>query len=93
MAAVEKISVALTPALAAAVREAVAGGDYASTSEVIRDALRRWRQARAERAQAVEDVRRLWREGLASGFGDAADAESIVARGRARLAGQHEPQT
>jgi antitoxin ParD1/3/4 len=40
---VEKLSIALTPEMAAAVRQAVASGEYASASEVIREALRLWR--------------------------------------------------
>jgi len=37
---VSKVSVALTPELAQLVQQAVAGGEYASGSEVIREALR-----------------------------------------------------
>ena len=40
---VEKMSVALTPEMAAAVRDAVASGEYASASEVVREALRLWK--------------------------------------------------
>jgi antitoxin ParD1/3/4 len=42
MPAVEKISIALPPEMAANVREAVETGEYASTSEVVRDALHEW---------------------------------------------------
>ncbi|MFO5475003.1 MAG: type II toxin-antitoxin system ParD family antitoxin, partial [Dolichospermum sp.] len=37
---VEKISIALTPEMAALVRDAVKSGEYASSSEIIREALR-----------------------------------------------------
>ncbi len=47
MATVEKISIALTGDLAALVGKDVESGDYASTSEVIRDALRDGRLKRA----------------------------------------------
>ncbi|MFI3197560.1 MAG: type II toxin-antitoxin system ParD family antitoxin [Methylococcaceae bacterium] len=40
MASVEKISIALTKDMASVVRQAVDSGEYASNSEVIRDALR-----------------------------------------------------
>ena len=40
MANVEKISVALTADMGAIVRQAVASGDHASASEVVRDTLR-----------------------------------------------------
>ena len=38
-----KISISLTDAHARLLNEAVASGDYASSSEVIREALREWR--------------------------------------------------
>jgi putative addiction module CopG family antidote len=46
MSKVEKISIALTDEMLASVKEAVASGDYASSSEVIRHALRDWRRMR-----------------------------------------------
>jgi antitoxin ParD1/3/4 len=67
MAGVEKISIALTPDLAAAVQEAVESGGYASTSEVIREALRDWREKRRLYAQQINELRRLWDEGIQSG--------------------------
>ena len=67
MANVEKISVALTPEMAADMRKAVESGEYASASEVMRDALREWRTRRDERARAMEELGRLWDEGIASG--------------------------
>ena len=67
MANVEKISVALTPEMAADMRRAVESGEYASASEVMRDALREWRTRRDERARAMDELGRLWDEGIASG--------------------------
>jgi len=86
MATVEKLSIALTPEFADDIRQAIATGDYASTSEVIRDALRAWKQVRQERAIAVRELSRLWREGVDSGEGEALDADDIKRRGRERLA-------
>lgn len=86
MATAQKISIALTPENASDIHAALASGEYASTSEVIRDALRAWKQARAERAVAIEELRRLWREGIQSGDNGPLDAEAIKRRGRARLA-------
>jgi putative addiction module CopG family antidote len=43
MSKLEKLSISLTPELASLVRRAVADGDYASTSEVIREALGDWK--------------------------------------------------
>lgn len=86
MGKVEKISVALTPELASTVREAVASGDYASTSEVMRDALRGWREVRAEREQATATLRSLIQEGLRSGEAADLNMEEIKRSGREALA-------
>src|SRR3546814_8263004 len=67
MGAVRKLSIALTEELASEVDNAVATGDYASTSEVIRDALRLWRRDRDDDRAEKLRLRRLWEEGLASG--------------------------
>ncbi len=40
MATVEKISIALPPKMVSIVRQAIEIGEYASSSEVVRDALR-----------------------------------------------------
>jgi len=60
-----KISVSLTDEHARLVNEAVASGDYASSSEVIREALRDWRGKRL--------LGQLWDEGIASGRADEGD--------------------
>lgn len=64
---VEKLSIAVTREMAAQVREVVAAGEYASASEVMREALRDWSRKREERARALEELGRLWDEGRASG--------------------------
>jgi antitoxin ParD1/3/4 len=43
------MSIALTPKLAAAVCAAVANGEYVSSSEVVREALRDWQLRRDDR--------------------------------------------
>lgn len=67
MVGVEKVSVALTPELAALMREVVEAGEYASASEVMREALRDWRARRLERERLLEALGREWDVGLASG--------------------------
>ena len=84
MANVEKVSVALTPEMAAMMREAVATGDYASASEVMREALREWKERRMLRQRAIEELGRLWDEGIESG--PPADGEAAFARIRQKLA-------
>jgi antitoxin ParD1/3/4 len=86
MARVDKLSIALTPEIAGEVRDAVARGEYASASEVIRDALRAWKQAREARSVAVAELRRLWREGIDSGSAGPSKAKEMKRRDRARVA-------
>ena len=47
MASIEKVSIALPSDMLAMVKQAVEGGDYASNSEVVREALREWKARRA----------------------------------------------
>ena len=61
---VEKISIALPPEMVAVVREAVETGEYASSSEVVRDALRDWTQKRSLRQQGIDELRQVWRQAL-----------------------------
>jgi antitoxin ParD1/3/4 len=83
MSRVEKISVAITPEMATAMREVVESGEYASVSEVMREALRDWKSRRTLREEAVEELRRLWDAGVASG--PSSDGEEAFARIRQRL--------
>ena len=64
MAHAEKISIALPPEMVHIVRSAVTTGEYASSSEVIRDALRDWTHKRNLRQQGVTELRRVWQEAL-----------------------------
>lgn len=43
MSIVEKITVSLPPEMVAVLRAAVDSGEYSSTSEIIREALRAWK--------------------------------------------------
>ena len=64
MTTAEKISIALPPEMVAIVRSAVATGEYASSSEVIRDALRDWKHKRSLREQGIAELRKVWLEAL-----------------------------
>jgi len=64
MSSVEKISIALPPEMAAQVREAVDTGEYASNSEVVRDALRDWTRKRTLRQEGLEELRRVWQQAM-----------------------------
>ena len=67
MAHVDKRSISLSPELAAAVDGAVEAGEFNSASEVVRDALRQWKERRDLLGYTVEELRLLWDEGVASG--------------------------
>ena len=79
MATAEKISIALPPEMVAVVRSAVATGEYASSSEVIRDALRDWKHKRSLRQQGVDELRLLWQEAM-SDKTPGVDAEEVLNR-------------
>ena len=88
MTNVQKVSVALTPEMLAMLKEAVDSGEYTSTSEVIRDALRSWKARRALQEREVEELRRLWDEGINSGEGRFSSIDEIKAEARRRLKGK-----
>jgi len=85
MGHVDKRSITLSPELAAVVDDVVAAGEYASASEVIRDALRLWEQRRQMRERDVEVLRRLWDEGKASGRVGRPDVKRLITEERAKL--------
>jgi len=84
MGHVDKRSITLSPELAAAVDDVVAAGEYASASEVIRDALRQWKDRRDLLGYTVEELRKLVQEGIDSG--PARDGPPIMERLRAKYA-------
>jgi antitoxin ParD1/3/4 len=84
MPKIAKVTVALPAETAGIVRDAVASGEYATASEVIREALRDWSLKRKLAHLEIDEMRRLVQEGARSGPG--ADADLIFARLRARYA-------
>lgn len=88
MSTVEKITIALTPEMASFVRTVVQSGEYASTSEAIRDAVREWKERRDLLGYTVEELRGLSREGLDSGPSRRGPMNDIKAEARRRLEAQ-----
>ena len=83
MTTAEKISIALPPEMVAIVRGAVATGEYASSSEVIRDALRDWTHKRNLREQGLAGLRNKWLEAVADdsdGLGPGAVFDELEAK-------------
>jgi antitoxin ParD1/3/4 len=64
MPSIEKISIALPPEMVSLVRNAVETGEYASSSEVVRDALRDWSHKRTLRQQGIEELRKVWQQAI-----------------------------
>ena len=64
MQSAEKISITMTPEMLRVIRESVDAGEYASTSEVIRDAMRVWLRQRQEHAETIKSIKARIRRSL-----------------------------
>lgn len=89
MSAIERLTITLPADMAGLVKGAVDEGDYASTSEVIREALRDWKLKRELRLRQFAELKADIDRGLsdvAEGRLANFDAGRIIARGRKLLA-------
>ena len=84
MANIEKVSVALTAEQVAAMKAAVDSGEYATTSEIVREALRGWQDRRMLRSEELARLRRLIQEGESSGPSRPFDIERIIGNAKAK---------
>jgi antitoxin ParD1/3/4 len=82
---IQKISVALTAEQINAIKSAVETGEYATTSEIVREALRDWQWKRELRGEDLKRLRELWREGKASGAARPLDLSRTRELARQRL--------
>jgi len=64
MEPVRKLSITMSPDMARALRESVEAGEYASTSEALRDAVRVWRRQRLEDAERLAAIKARIRRSL-----------------------------
>lgn len=76
---IEKISIALPPEMVASVRQAVEDGEYSSSSEVVREALRDWNHKRQLQQSGIEELRSLWKTAREKN-GPYAPAEEVMDR-------------
>jgi antitoxin ParD1/3/4 len=93
MAGIERLTITLPSEMAALVKSAVDGGDYASTSEVVREALRDWQVKAETRRRKLDALRRDIDEGLAdveAGRVVDPDINAIMDEGR-RLSTKSDP--
>ena len=85
MSTIERITITLTAEMAEAGRMAVQAGEYASSSEIIREALLDWRHKRALQEQ---ELRTKVQQGLAdikAGRVREFDPERIIRKGEEQL--------
>jgi antitoxin ParD1/3/4 len=85
MSNVEKISVALTRQQASMLRDAVGTGAYATTSEIVREAVRDWSAKWEVRQATTNRLSELWNEGKASGKPTAVDFDKLREEARQEL--------
>jgi len=78
----EKVSVTMTADMMRVIRESVESGEFATTSEAMRDAVRVWQRQRLEYAERLEAIRDRVRRSLNDPRPSipADDAEEAMAR-------------
>ena len=89
MSTIERLTVTMPADMAAFIKAAVEEGEYASTSEVIRESLRDWKLKRALRLQEFASLKADIDAGLAdvaAGRLKEFNADKIIERGRKLLA-------
>lgn len=89
MGAIERLTITLPTDMAGMVKNAVEEGSYASTSEVIREALRDWKMKREIQRHRLAELKAEIDRGMAdirAGRLVEFDAKRIAARGREIMA-------
>jgi len=88
-AVLERVTVTMPTEMTALIKQAVDDGEYASTSEVVREALREWKTRRqfmqGELASLKADID-LGLADIAAGRVEPFDVENIIAQGKQILA-------
>lgn len=92
MTEVKKISIALTGEQIGALKAAVETGEYATTSEIVREAIRDWQFKRELRQEDLRRLRQLWDQGKASGPAAPANFDDARREARHRLSDAEEDQ-
>ncbi|WP_293870424.1 MULTISPECIES: type II toxin-antitoxin system ParD family antitoxin [unclassified Sphingomonas] len=77
-----QITVVVPYPIATTIHAAVRTGEYASTSEVVCDAVRLWSERRASRAKELIVLRAAWDSGKASGIAGPLDMTAIIAEAK-----------
>ena len=82
---IRKVSVVLTDEQLAALHAAVETGEYTTTSEIVREALRDWQVKRQLYQEDIKQLQQLWDEGKASGPPAPLDFDELRREARRRL--------
>jgi antitoxin ParD1/3/4 len=85
MSDIHKVSIALTSEQIASLKAAVETGEYATTSEIVREAIRDWQFKHELRKKDLKLLRQLWDEGKASGPAKPLDFDELRHEARQRL--------
>jgi antitoxin ParD1/3/4 len=83
MSKLERITVTMPEEMVAKISAAVEAGNYATTSEVVREALRDWAAEQERRAMAMAELRAEIAKGLDGPFHD---GPTVMAELRAKFA-------
>lgn len=84
MSTIERMTITVPSEMAATLRQSVDGGEYASTSEVVREALREWMRRRDTDRRDLDTLREAIRMGDESG--SSIPAETVFAELRDAIA-------
>lgn len=85
---IERMTITMPADMAALIKQAVSGGDYASTSEVVREAMREWKAKRALQMQEFASLKADIDKGLAAldaGRTKKFSRAAVIARGKKLL--------
>lgn len=82
---IRKVSVALTGEQIAAMSDAVQSGEYATSNEIIQEAMELWQSRRVSQRSAIERLGDAWDAGKASGPATALDFDGLRREARQRL--------
>ena len=85
MSDVQKVSIALTGEQISVLRSAVEAGEYATTSEIVREALREWQWKREMRSEDLHRLRAQWRAGKERGVAAPLNLKQTRERARRKL--------
>ena len=83
MGKLERITVTMPEEMAAKMRAAVESGEYATTSEIVREALRDWYAAQVGNIRSVQELRAMIEQAES---GPSVDGETFMAELRDRFA-------